>query len=446
MRNNPRRLPLLLACTLLGGCGYLPSWAGGESREEPKLEGTRQAVAPAAAELVPDAAAQALPLTLPAVQANSDWPQHTGPFTAQNSNLALAGDLTRSTSASAGDGDSFHHMLVPRPVTGDGRVYAMDAAGHLSAHASGDIGTVLWRSPGVSEEDEDDIIGGGLAFDGGVLYAASGRGLIAAYDAASGVETWRRNLHAPLRSAPRVAENRLFLVTLDNQAYALSAADGEVLWSHRGITETAGIMNSVSPTVADNAVIVPYSSGEVYALAVTDGKELWSESLSPGKHTQASALLSGIGGDPVVDGAVVISVSSGGMILVQSLAGGQRSWERPVGSLNTPWVTGDSLFVLSQTNTLVHFVKYTGQIRWATQLPRFENARDKRDPVILRGPVMVDGRLAVTASTGQLYLISAETGQILSTLAVAERIFTAPVVAGGQLLLVDQGATLHALR
>lgn len=447
LNKTPARLvALLLACSALGGCSYLPSWMGGESKAEPKLEGQRLSVTTAAPELAPDAEVQKAPFVIPPVNANSDWQQHTGNFTAQNSNLALSGDLTHKTSASAGDGEAFKHMLVPRPVVAEGRVYAMDAQGQITAHEEGNIEHVLWRSTGVAAENEEDAIGGGLAFDQGVLYAVSGRGIIAAFDAATGAEKWRKTLHAPLRSAPRIGGGKLFVVTLDNQVLALNAADGETQWTHRGITESAGIMNSVSPMVSGDVVIVPYSSGEVYALSVADGKELWSEALSSGKNTQAAALLSGIGGDPVVDDTVVISVSSGGMISVQSVKTGQRAWEKPVGSLNTPWLAGDSLFVLTTSNTLVSFLKYDGRVRWSTQLPRFENPEEKTHPITMKGPVMVDGKLAVVASTGQLYLVAADTGAITSTIEVPDEVFTAPVVAGGQMFLVDQDATLYSLR
>lgn len=438
-----RAMAMLL---LLSGCGYLPSWAGGEEKLEPKLEGTRLSVVPVVAELQPDVDAKTVPMNMPAVNANADWQQHTGNFTAQNSNLGLSGDLTRRISVSVGDGNEFVHMLVPRPVVAEGRVYGMDAKGEITAHEEADITRVIWRSKGVATEDGEDTVGGGLAFDQGVLYAVSGRGIIAAFDAATGAEKWRKALHAPLRSAPRIGAGKLFVVTLDNQVMVLNTADGDMLWTQRGITEAAGIMNSVSPTIAGDVVMVPYSSGEIYALSVADGKEIWSESLSSGKHTQASALLSGIGGDPVVDNSVVVSVSSGGMISVAAIMTGQKSWERPVGSLNTPWLAGDSLFVLSTNNTLVSFVKYDGRIRWSTQLPRFGNPDEKKEPITMKGPVLVDGKLAVVASTGQLYLISAETGEIVSTIEVPENIYTTPVVAGGQMLLLDQDATLYSIR
>ncbi len=444
---NKCRLLALCACvSALGGCSSLPSWMGGSDKAETKLEGTRLAVVPAAAELKADPEAASVPFSLPAVNANSDWQQHTGNFTAQNSNLALGGDLKHQTNVRIGEGEEFKHMLVPRPVVGEGRIFAMDASGAITAHAEANIENILWRSKGVSEEDAEDSIGGGLAFDQGVLYAVSGRGVVAAFDAASGAEKWHKALHAPLRSAPRIGGGKLFVVALDNEVFALSTADGETQWSQRGITEEAGIMNSVSPTVAGDVVVVPYSSGEVYALGIADGKELWSESLSSGKNTQADALFSGIGGDPIIDGQVVISVSSGGMVSVQSLVSGQKSWQRPVGSINTPWLSGDSLFVLSNTNVLICFTKFDGHIRWATQLPRFEKADEKSHPITMKGPVLADGKLAVTGSDGHLYLIAADTGAIAQTLEIPEHVYTAPVVAGGQILLVDQDATLYSLK
>ena len=444
--NKGRVFALLVCMSSLSGCSNLPSWMGGTPKAETKLEGTRLPVVPAAAELKADPEAAQVPFNLPAVNANADWEQHTGNFTAQNSNLALSGDLSHRTSASVGDGEAFTHMLVPRPVVGDGRVYAMDATGAITAHSESDISIVLWRSKGVVQDNAENAIGGGLAFDQGVLYAVSGRGIVAAFDAATGAEKWHKSMHAPLRSAPRIGAGKLFVVTLDNQVLALNMADGELQWSQRGITEEAGIMNSVSPTVAGDVVVVPYSSGEVYALGIADGKELWSEALSSGKNTNADALFSGIGGDPIIDDQVVISVSSGGMISVQSLTNGQRSWERPIGSINTPWLAGDTLFVVTNTNTLIALVKFDGHIRWSTQLPKFENPAEKTKPITLKGPVLVDGKLAVVASDGHLYLIAADTGAITQTLEVPEHIFTAPVVAGGQILLVDQSATLYSLR
>lgn len=444
--NKRYMLGALALSMALGGCSHMPSWLGGEKKEKPKLAGERIAVLPVGAELQPDPTLQKVAMTLPAPAANADWPQHTGVVNAAAGNLAAAGHFEHESHAEAGKGEEFDHTLVPRPVVGGGQVFAMDAAGNISAHDAADVRKVNWQSKGVAEKHAPEILGGGLAFDQGKLYAASGCGTVIALDAATGKELWRKALRVPFRSAPRVAGDKLFALTIDNQVFALNTATGEVVWSQRGIDETAQLMNAVSPTVTDDTLIVPYSSGEVYALATGDGKEQWSESLTAGKRTQASAFFSGIGGDPVVDGSVIFAVSGGGLLSVLTLTDGHHLWDRPVGSINTPWVAGDYMFLLTTDNTLVCFVKYTGTIRWSMQLKNYENQKDKKKPITWRGPVLVNGNLVVTGSDGELLLVSATEGKIVSTQEIPEGIYTPPVVAGGRMYLIGQDARLYELQ
>jgi outer membrane protein assembly factor BamB len=418
---------------------------GGKKAEAEKLAGERQSVLPVGGNLKSDEAVAALPAKLPPVNANSDWPQHSGNTTAATGNLA-GGEFNRIDNVSAGEGNAFEHALIPPPVVAGGLVFAMDATGKISAHDAANIGNKRWQSSGVSEEDEPLIIGGGLAWAQGKLYALSGRGLAAAFDAQTGGELWRKQLNAPFRSAPRVEGGKLFAISIDSQLYALDSGKGEVLWTHRGISEIAGIMSSVAPAISGNTLIVPYPSGELYGLSQSDGSELWNAALSSSKHTQAGAIFSGIGGDQVVDGEVVFAVSSGGTLSVFAHARGQRLWELPIASLNTPWVAGDYLYVLGADNTLICFVKYDGRVRWSLPLESYQDAERRQDPIVWRGPVMANGRLVLVGSHGKLLLIDAQDGKIAASHDIQEGITSDPVIAGGRMYLVGKDATLYSLQ
>ncbi len=436
----------LALCASVSACSHLPSWMGGAKEEKPKLPGERITVLPTGRSDAPDDSLKMVAVAIPPAQQNSDWPQHTGIFRSTDSNLSAKGFSTR-TSASAGDGESFSHTLVPRPVVAGGTVYSMDAEGNISARDAANLSSLRWESKGVSEKHSSDVLGGGLSYDQGKLYAVSGRGLVIASDAASGKELWRRNLNIPLRSAPAVADGKLFVITIDSQLFALNSVDGSVLWTHRGINEVTGLLNAVSPVVAGRTVIVPYASGEIYALSQDDGKPLWDQSmvLNAGAN-QSNTAFSGIGGDPVVDGDVVFAVSNSGMLSVYSIIYGQRIWDKPVASLNTPWVAGDYLYLISSDNTLICFVKYDGRIRWSLQLASFEDEDRKLEPITWRGPVMADGKLALVGSHGKLVLVSAADGTIAATESIPDGIATAPVIAGGRMYLVGKNATLYSLQ
>ncbi|MDX2113806.1 MAG: PQQ-binding-like beta-propeller repeat protein [Alphaproteobacteria bacterium] len=434
----------LLLLAMLPACDYLPSWMGGKEPEIVRLPGERQLVLPVAAELQADEALKALPVAIPPAYANSQWPQHSGQFTAAQGNLA-GGGFTSETNASAGDGASFDRPLVPRPVVGSGLVFAMDSEGRISAHDISNIDHKRFVSEALVDED-NDVSGGGMAYDGGRLYAVSGRGVAAAIDAASGQTIWKKSGFAPFRSSPKLEGGRMYAITIDSQLFALDAASGETLWTHRGMDETAAILSSVSPTVAGGTILVPYESGEVYALATTDGRELWNASLALSSRTRATNIFAGIGGEPVVDGEVAFAVSSGGLLAAYGIPLGQRLWDRPISSMNTPWLAGDYLYVLASDNTLLALVKYDGRVRWRAKLPSFEDEEKKRRPIFWRGPVMADGKLYVAGSRGQMKVVNAADGSIAGDIELPDDVLTSPVVAGGAMFFVTQDAALVALK
>jgi len=430
----------------LSGCSHMPSWLGGPKEEKPKAVGERFAVLPVGEDMKTDEALQKVPMVLPQPTENTSWPAHSLQVNATAANLAGAGHLEIVTHVTIGDGREYSHTRVAKPVVADGVVYAMDASGNISAHDAVDIRKIIWQKPGVSEEDHPDMLGGGLAVDQDKLYAVSGHGVVAAFDTKTGKEIWKKTMHVPFRSAPRVDGDKLFIVSIENQLFALNAATGDILWNQRGIDEVAGLMNSVSPVVSQGVVVVPYSSGELYALSENDGAEIWKDSLAVSSQTPSSSPFSGIGGDPVVDDKVVFGISSGGFLSVYGLPNGQHLWQKPISSNNTPWLAGDYLFVLTSDDALICFVKFDGRVRWTKQLDSFANMEEKKDPIVWRGPVLVNGNLTVVGSNGQMLLVSATDGKTVDTKSIPEDIYTAPVVASGRIYLVSQDATLYELQ
>jgi outer membrane protein assembly factor BamB len=123
---------------------------------------------------------------------------------------------------------------------------------------------------------------------------------------------------------------------------------------------------------------------------------------------------------------------------------GQPLWEKKLASINTPWLVGEYLFVLTEDNTLVALVKYDGRVRWTLQLQRFKDEEHKIYPIVWRGPVMVNGKLVVVNGDGEMRTIDAGTGSEIATISVADGIATTPVVAAGRLFVVDGDATLYS--
>lgn len=439
---NKNLIAYLAILSLLTSCSYMPAWMGGRTEEKPKLEGQRLVALPVESKLQIDIALKSMPPKLPAVTANSDWLQHSGVFTANTGNLA-GGDWAIKNSAKIGNGNSFSHSLVARPVVLGGIVFAMDSAGVISAHDAVDISKIIWKSTIIADDKEHDVIGGGVAVDGGVLYATTGQGTVGAFEVATGKNLWRKDFGVPMRASPRISAGKIIVVTMDSKTYALSSKTGEIAWEHSGINETAGVMNSVSPTVAGNTLLVPYASGELFALSMENGNPQWNDTLLLNNRTKSSGVFMGIGGDPVVDGNVVFAVNNNG-VTVAINAKGERVWQQQAASINTPWLAGDELFMLTADNLVIDMVKTTGKIRWITPLDSFADMEQKLRPISWRGPVLVAGNLVLISSHGEMVFVSTTTGKITAIKEIPNNITTAPVVAGGRLYLVGQNAILYS--
>ena len=120
-------------------------------------------------------------------------------------------------------------------------MYTVDTEAGVSAFDTRS-GNRLWQVELSRDDDDEGILGGGLAFEDGRLYATTGFAEVIAMDAKNGREIWRKRLNGPIRAAPAVWAGRVFVVTTNNEIFALAADDGRVLWTYSGLSEVAGLV------------------------------------------------------------------------------------------------------------------------------------------------------------------------------------------------------------
>jgi outer membrane protein assembly factor BamB len=199
--------------------------------------------------------------------------------------------------------------------------------------------------------------------------------------------------------------------------------------------------------VASDAVVVPYSSGELLAYRVQNGTLLWSDSLTRTGPVTPLATISDIAGRPVIDRGRVVAISHSGRLVSIDLKSGERIWTRDIGGIQTPWVAGDFIYLVTSDEELVCLTWDDGRIRWITQLQQWSNPKkNKGDPLVWSGPLLGSDRLIVVSSQGRALSVSPYTGEILGEIKLGEGTFVAPIVAKSTLYILTDGAKLLALR
>ncbi|PPR69716.1 MAG: Outer membrane protein assembly factor BamB [Alphaproteobacteria bacterium MarineAlpha1_Bin1] len=430
------------AALFLSAC-ELPDWLG--ENQEPALPGERISILQLDKALEPDAAIADLNVRLPRPFRNTDWPQAAGFANHAMHHLEVGDDLRRVWKIDIGAGSGGENKLLSRPVISAGRVISMDAKARVAAFAADD-GRLLWERELTPEDEEEGVIGGGVSVDGGIVYATTGYGFVHALGLEDGRDIWRRRIGTPIRGAPTSIGGRVFVITYDNQLHALSAVDGRTLWGHSGIPEDTGLIGAPSAAVGGGLVVVPYSSGQLFALRLENGRMVWADQLIRARRLAPLSSLSEIRGSPVIDRDLVIAISFSGRIAAIDLRSGRRLWDRDIAGLETPWVAGDFIFLVTAQAEVVCLARKSGRIRWVRQLPRYEDQEEKIDPIHWSGPVLVSDRLVLVSSEGYSVAISPYSGRRLGRMELPKGALIPPVVADGSIYVLADDGTLIALR
>ncbi len=439
----PRHTIIVLVTSLLvlTSCGSLPEWMGGNPPEIKRAPGERTNVVLSPESLKPDETAKDVTVEVPEQTNLDQWLSLNQAMLTQH--VGLTG-VTHEQSATVGSGMEFTRNVVSGPVVADGTVFAMDAAGTVSAHDEHDISTVKWTSEASHKQSSTDVLGGGIAYTDKVLYVTTGNGNLRALDAVTGQKKWGIQVGAPVRGAPAVSKGIVVVLTADNQTLAFDATNGAPKWEQRGIRESAGYFSTISPVIGEDVVVSAYSSGEVFAIRLETGSVLWSDTLSNGSRTLASAVFNSIDADPIVQDGVVVVTSSSGEMQASALINGRPLWQQHIGAHSTPWSAGNVLYVLSDTHDIAALLKRDGAVRWATSMA----VKDKRDPnrdttPPLYGPILSGNAVLIVDGAGNVTSFKPTTGEKISSYELASGIVTSPVVANGALYVITKDAKLH---
>lgn len=420
----------------------------------PPLPGKRISVLPAQEKSMGELAEASGPIVVPPPRLNDSWSQPGGEPNNAPGNLALSGNnMTQAWSASAGRGTSKVGRVSASPIVVDGRVYALDSEGVVSAFSvSG--GSALWKAslapttdkagPGFKAITENIMnltaedgggYGGGVAAENGRIFAASGFGTVIALDPANGNRIWEKSLDVPIRAAPTVVRERVFVLTIEGKLYCLSAVDGTELWVVRGLPQAASLGLNASPAIDGDVVVVPYASGDLVALRMADGSGLWSESLSRSRTTSQLASMSDAA-RPAVDNGTVFAIGHGGRMVATVATTGERLWSLSIPGTQPPCVAGESVFVVDTSGQLMALHRRDGKVQWTTKLPGSNT---------WTGPVLANGILWLASKDGQLAGVEATTGRVTGQMSIGDPVFIPPVVAQGKMFVLTDKAKLIAL-
>jgi outer membrane protein assembly factor BamB len=436
------KILIVVSALALGGCAVLGG--DGKKKETPTI-GNRVDILGTEADTKADPNLDGIAVILPPATTNTNWAQPGGNGSKAPGHLTLSDTAARAWTAQI-SGGSNRARLAASPVVHGGKLFAIDTEAMVSAFDAA-TGAKLWSAAlDVDKDGKPSRFGGGVSTDGTLVYATNGVGDVAAMKIDNGEIVWKKRPAGPLRGAPTISTGNVYVMTQDNQIYALRAADGEAQWNEAGPVGVSGIFGVAAPAAAQGTVIAGYSTGELAAYRYENGRNLWSDTLSRTAMSTTVSTLTDIDADPVIDRGRVFALGQGGRMASYELVSGQRIWEINIAGIATPVTAGEWVFVLTSDAKLLCVQRASGKIRWLSQLPRYKDADSKKGVITWRGPVLVNNRLIAANSRGELWSIATSDGAATLMADVKSPVSVPPIVANNMLYVLDDGGHITAFR
>jgi outer membrane protein assembly factor BamB len=381
------------------------------------------------------------PTALPQQRINSEWTHPGGNSRQVLSNPTLPNDLTRIWSARVGaplrPGEP-----VNEPIFAEDKIFTLAGNGVLAATTS--EGRVLWTVRIVPEDESSAAaFGGGIAYDAGRLFVASGFGELRAVAPDTGETLWAERFNAPLRAAPAVDDNRIVIRDAADVAYGIEAETGRRIWQIQGAVGPASSAVTASPAISDGLALIPFSSGELLAVTTVTGQQQWGLSVGGGRRELARGIITDISGGPVVAGRNVYVANQTGTILALDGVATERLWQLENGAQDKIAVSESSLYLMTDRAVLLRISRSTGQVIWARAFDQRMNDQDET-PIVYHGPILAGGRAIIATSAGDVIEVAPEDGSELRRFSVEKGLAAAPIVAQETLYLLSRDGVLFA--
>ena len=446
MKTIAKLLLALAATTTLGGCAVIDGVRGdsGKKGNTPTI-GSRVDILGIERDTEVDPALAGFAVTLPPAALNEAWAQPGGNASKSPGHVELGQGLSRIWTAKV-TGANPRARLAASPVMSDGRIYVVDTTARVTAFDA-NTGAQIWSNALEIEKDgKPSRFGGGVSATGTNVFATNGVGDVASLAADTGALVWKKRPAGPLRGAPTLSNGNVYVMTQDNQIYALRQSDGEAQWNEAGPVSASGIFGVGAPAAAQGTIIAGYSSGELAAYRYENGRSLWSDTLSRTAMSTSVSTLTDIDADPVIDRGRVFALGKGGRMASYELVSGQRIWEINIAGISTPVTSGEWVFVMTDEARLLCVARSTGKIRWISKLQRYKNEKKKKKPISWYGPVLAGGRLVITNSHGAVWSVAPDEGTATEILDVGNDVSLAPIVAKNILYILDDSGRISAFR
>lgn len=248
---------------------------------------------------------------------------------------------------------------------------------------------------------------------------------------------WRKTLLTPVITAPLVAGERVFVLSVDRQVLAFDAQEGRKLWEMR---RPGDALTLAQPGVigAFKDTLIVGQGARLTGVDPNKGTVRWEASVANPRGTNEVERLADLVGPMFRSGDLLCARALQSAVGCVNADRGLAQWSRNVGGING--VGGSASLVVGgdASDRLTAWNINNGEVQWTAE--QFLNRK-------LSAPLLQASTVIVGDFEGQVHFLSAETGKTQLRLSTdGSPIVAAPVALGQTVLVATRKGGLYAFR
>jgi len=320
---------------------------------------------------------------------------------------------------------SDENPYLPEPIFIFSHAYLLNNYGVLNK-INTENGKIVWRKK-VFESLENTIIGtpaisGGLSEKGEVtIYVHNGSNQIFSINGKNGKLIWKKNHDLPFRGGMTSSKKSLFLSDYDGNFLSIDLKTGQTNWNVFLGSDYNSIYTTARPIIAENKIILPGTGGTFFIISKDKGDVLWTENISSNKQLPKLFHAGDIVANPIYKDEIAFLVSQSGYISAFNISTSEELWSLPIGGLETPVLSGQTIFINGNMGLLAAIDIISGQVRWTKKYPSHVNEDSyfkEKEVAIYKGPTLIDSKIFFASHDGRISIMNANNGVEIDNLLV----------------------------
>jgi len=331
-------------------------------------------------------------------------------------------------SVSDGPGSTYNRLELAKD--GD-RIFAASINGHVKAMQADD-GKKLW------EANIDGEISGGVGIAGASVFVGTIDGRLIALNMQDGSKLWESKLSSEIVATPTANSEIVVAHCINGKVHAVSLADGKPVWTFDGNMPVLTLRGASSAVFESGYVFVGLANGKLVGLDEQSGQVRWEGRVAIGQGKSEIERIVDIDAPPYISGDTIYVVSYQGRIMAFDMRSGRPMWSEKESSYHHLAQGFGNIYVSTADSTITAYAEQDGSVHWDQA-----NLSHRQ----LSAPTVVSSFIAVADYEGYVHLLSQVDGHIVGRVRTDTDGVRASLLADGNRLYVyGNGGEVWALQ